>query len=104
MRWRTPLAIILALAVLAPTALWAQAKTTITLWYPAGDITAGAAHFGEKNLWADFEKKAISSVNYREEFFGEGEHRIERYASLVETPEEPPAGHPAVAREGVPRP
>lgn len=25
---------------------------------------------------ADFEKKAISSVNYREEFFGEGEHRI----------------------------
>jgi len=35
----------------------AQAKTTVTLWYPAGDITAGAAHFGEKDLWADFEKQ-----------------------------------------------
>ncbi|MFB3818909.1 MAG: extracellular solute-binding protein [Candidatus Methylomirabilales bacterium] len=48
----------LALAVLlaaAPAAM-AGAKT-ITLWYPAGDITAGAAHFSDKTLFADFEAK-----------------------------------------------
>ena len=52
------LAIVLALLFLIPTvALAGAAKKTITLWYPAGDITAGAAHFADKTLFADFEQK-----------------------------------------------
>jgi ABC-type glycerol-3-phosphate transport system substrate-binding protein len=52
------LAIVLTLLFLIPTvALAGAAKKTITLWYPAGDITAGAAHFADKNLFADFEQK-----------------------------------------------
>jgi ABC-type glycerol-3-phosphate transport system substrate-binding protein len=52
------LAIVLVLLFLIPTvALAGAAKKTITLWYPAGDITAGAAHFADKTLFADFEQK-----------------------------------------------
>jgi len=46
---------VLAVGAAVPSASWAQTK--ITLWYPAGDITAGASHFAEKDLWAEFEKK-----------------------------------------------
>jgi ABC-type glycerol-3-phosphate transport system substrate-binding protein len=31
--------------------------TTISLWYPAGQITAGAAHFSDKELFAEFESQ-----------------------------------------------
>jgi ABC-type glycerol-3-phosphate transport system substrate-binding protein len=52
------LAIVLTLLFLTPAvALAGAAKKTITLWYPAGDITAGAAHFADKALFADFEQK-----------------------------------------------
>ncbi len=51
------LAISLALLLLSPAFALAGAAKTITLWYPAGDITAGAAHFADKTLFADFEAK-----------------------------------------------
>jgi ABC-type glycerol-3-phosphate transport system substrate-binding protein len=52
------LAISLAVLILTPAmALAGAAKKTVTLWYPAGDITAGAAHFGDKTLFAEFEQK-----------------------------------------------
>jgi len=35
----------------------AEAQTKLTLWYPAGQITAGAAHFSDKTLFTDFEAK-----------------------------------------------
>jgi multiple sugar transport system substrate-binding protein len=57
MRRSRILAIALALLFLTPAAVLAGAKKTVTLWYPAGDITAGAAHFSDKTLFADFEKK-----------------------------------------------
>jgi multiple sugar transport system substrate-binding protein len=48
----------LALAALLAAAPAAMAGVkTVTLWYPAGDITAGAAHFSDKTLFADFEAK-----------------------------------------------
>jgi multiple sugar transport system substrate-binding protein len=50
-------AIGLALMFLASTVALAGAASTITLWYPAGDVTAGAAHFGDKDLFAEYEKK-----------------------------------------------
>ena len=51
------LAISLAILFLIPAIALAGAAKTITLWYPAGDITAGAAHFGDKMLFNEFEKK-----------------------------------------------
>ncbi len=51
------LAISLVILLLTPAIALAGAAKTITLWYPAGDITAGAAHFADKTLFADFEKK-----------------------------------------------
>jgi ABC-type glycerol-3-phosphate transport system substrate-binding protein len=58
MRPTKALAIALALMLLSPAlALAGAAKTTITLWYPAGQITAGAAHFSEKDLFTEFEAK-----------------------------------------------
>lgn len=36
---------------------FSQQKVTLRLWYPAGEITAGAAHFGDKTLFAEFEAK-----------------------------------------------
>jgi spermidine/putrescine-binding protein len=51
------LAISLAILFLIPAIALAGAAKTITLWYPAGDITAGAAHFGDKALFTEFEKK-----------------------------------------------
>jgi ABC-type glycerol-3-phosphate transport system substrate-binding protein len=51
------LAIALALLFLTPAIALAGAAKTITLWYPAGDITAGAAHFADKALFTEFEKK-----------------------------------------------
>jgi multiple sugar transport system substrate-binding protein len=50
-------AVLLTVLFLTPAIVLAGAATTITLWYPAGDVTAGAAHFGDKNLFTDFEKK-----------------------------------------------
>jgi len=51
------LAISLAILFLTPVVALAGAAKTITLWYPAGDVTAGAAHFGDKTLFTEFEKK-----------------------------------------------
>jgi ABC-type glycerol-3-phosphate transport system substrate-binding protein len=51
------LAIALALLFLTPAVVLAGTAKTITLWYPAGDITAGAAHFGDKTLFTEYEKK-----------------------------------------------
>jgi len=56
MRVSKVLAIALTLLLLSPALALAGAKT-ITLWYPAGDVTAGAAHFGDKALFADLEQK-----------------------------------------------
>jgi len=56
MRRSKVLALALAVLFLAPALAYAgAAKTTITLWYPAGDITAGAAHFADKTLFTQFE-------------------------------------------------
>jgi multiple sugar transport system substrate-binding protein len=57
MRRSQVLAIALALLFVTPTGVLAGAAKKITLWYPAGDVTAGAAHFGDKTLFAEFEKK-----------------------------------------------
>ena len=57
MRCSRVLAIALALLFLTPAAVLAGTAKTITLWYPAGDVTAGAAHFGDKTLFTDYEKK-----------------------------------------------
>ncbi len=57
MRGAKALAIALALLLLSPALALAGAAKTITLWYPAGDITAGAAHFADKTLFAGFEQK-----------------------------------------------
>ncbi len=54
------LAILLASVGLAQATYHAAAaapKATITLWYPAGQVTAGAAHFSDKEIFADFESK-----------------------------------------------
>jgi ABC-type glycerol-3-phosphate transport system substrate-binding protein len=52
------LAISLALLFLTPAiALAGAAKKTITLWYPAGDVTVGATHFADKMLFSEFEAK-----------------------------------------------
>jgi multiple sugar transport system substrate-binding protein len=40
------------IGLLAPST---EAKTRLTLWYPAGQITAGAAHFSDKTLFSEFE-------------------------------------------------
>ena len=55
MRRSRVLASVLALLFLTPAVVLAGAPKTITLWYPAGDITAGAAHFGDKALFTEFE-------------------------------------------------
>jgi len=34
-----------------------HAQKKLTLWYPAGQITAGAAHFADKTLFTEFETK-----------------------------------------------
>jgi len=57
MRRSQVLAIALALLFLTPAAVLAGTAKTITLWYPAGDVTAGAAHFGDKTLFTEYEKK-----------------------------------------------
>ena len=57
MRRSRVLAIALALLFLTPAAVLAGTAKTITLWYPAGDVTAGAAHFSDKTLFTDYEKK-----------------------------------------------
>lgn len=57
MRRSRVFAIALALLFLTPAVVLAGAAKTITLWYPAGDITAGAAHFGDKALFTEYEKK-----------------------------------------------
>lgn len=46
--------VLLVLAAGASTAT-AQPKTTITIWYPAGDITASAFHFRDPTLFLSFE-------------------------------------------------
>lgn len=57
MRRSRMLAIAVTLLLFTPAIVMAGAAKTVTLWYPAGDITAGAAHFSDKTLFADFEKK-----------------------------------------------
>ena len=58
MRGGKVLATALALLLLFPAVVLAGAAIpTITLWYPAGDITAGAAHFADKTLFTEFEAK-----------------------------------------------
>ena len=54
MRPSRVLAIALTLLFLTPAIVLAGAAKTITLWYPAGDITAGAAHFGDKALFTEY--------------------------------------------------
>jgi len=52
------LAMTLALFFLSPAiALAGGAKTTITLWYPAGDVTASSALFADKAVFAEYENK-----------------------------------------------
>jgi len=56
MRIRKLLTFALALVSLTPAiALSSAAKTTITLWYPAGDVTVSSAAFADKNLFPEFE-------------------------------------------------
>jgi multiple sugar transport system substrate-binding protein len=58
MQIRKLLTFALALLVLTPAiALAGAAKTTISLWYPAGDVTVSSALFADKNLFAEFEAK-----------------------------------------------
>jgi ABC-type glycerol-3-phosphate transport system substrate-binding protein len=57
MRRSRVLTVALALLFLTPAVVLAGAAKTITLWYPAGDITAGAAHFSDKALFTEYEKK-----------------------------------------------
>jgi hypothetical protein len=48
------------LACLCPTHFAALAETagrSITLWHPTGQITAGAAHFSAKELFAECESR-----------------------------------------------
>jgi len=53
---RTALKLALSTPLLASRQAWSQAKT-ITLWYPEGDITAGAAHFSDKSFFAPYTAK-----------------------------------------------
>ena len=53
--WRA-VGIAVILSLLVPVAAFAAgAKTTLTLWYPAGEITMSSALFADKNLFAEFE-------------------------------------------------
>ena len=61
MKYLKILLILLVLTLLVSTS--AIAKVTITLWYPEGQITAGAAHFADKTLFADFEAKNNCKVD-----------------------------------------
>ncbi len=45
-----------ALAILLGQAAAETPRATITLWYPAGQVTAGAAHFADKEIFAAFER------------------------------------------------
>ena len=56
MQRRTVLKLALTAPLLASRRAWSQSKA-ITLWYPAGDITAGAAHFSDKSFFAPYEAK-----------------------------------------------
>lgn len=53
---KAALALFLLLSV-APIPALAGAPTTLTLWYPAGDLTIGKQNFEDKNLFAEFEAK-----------------------------------------------
>ena len=58
MRLTRSLAIAMALLLFAPIAvLAAGAKTTISVWFPEGDIAPGTIAFADKNLFAEFEAK-----------------------------------------------
>ena len=50
-------AIAMALLLLAPIVALAAAKTTISVWFPEGDIAPGTIAFADKNLFAEFEAK-----------------------------------------------
>ena len=57
MKSATRIALGLACLLLSPVvALAGAARTTLTLWHPAGQITAGAAQFADKGLFAAFER------------------------------------------------
>ena len=62
MNRRSILKMALATPLAAPAIVRAQAKATVSLWYPAGDITAGAFHFRDKDLFAEFESKHNARV------------------------------------------
>ncbi len=57
MRWTRKFGLALFMLLLAPTLALAGAPKTITLWYPAGDLTTGKQNFADKNLFAEFEAK-----------------------------------------------
>jgi ABC-type glycerol-3-phosphate transport system substrate-binding protein len=62
MNRRSILKIALAAPLAAPAIVRAQAKATVSIWHPAGDITAGAFHFRDKGLFAEFEAKHNARV------------------------------------------
>ena len=53
---KAALALFLLLSV-APVPALAGAPKTLTLWYPAGDLTIGKQNFEDKTLFAEFEAK-----------------------------------------------
>lgn len=58
----------------------AGAQTKLTLWYPAGQITAGAAHFSDKTLFAEFEAKNNCKVEMVE---GEYDTLIQKIITAI---------------------
>ncbi len=56
------------------------AQTKLTLWYPAGQITAGAAHFSDKTLFAEFEAKNNCKVEMVE---GEYDTLIQKIITAI---------------------
>src|SRR2546427_12937642 len=56
MKWRPVVWFLLAALAVTAAHVSAQARRTITLWYPAGDIAAGpVSPFADPNLFAPFE-------------------------------------------------
>jgi len=57
MSYSRVLAVIVAFLFLCPVMVLAGANTTITVWYPAGDITVSARLFADRSVFAEFEAK-----------------------------------------------
>jgi len=58
----------------------AGAKAKLTLWYPAGQITAGAAHFADKTLFTEFEAQNNCEVEMVE---GEYDTLIQKIITAI---------------------